>query len=374
MVEQLQDPRIVLLVIFFIALIIQIGIWLFTYLRLALWKLPQEEVHVPVSVVICARNEEDNLKEFLPLVLNQNYPNYEVIVVNDCSWDNSYNVLKEYALQNPRLKVADIKEVEGREHGKKFALTIGIKAAHYETLLLTDADCRPSGPDWISTMMRGYQPGKEIVLGYGKYEKTGGLLNQFIRYDAFFIAVRYMALALNGKPYMGVGRNLSYQKHLFFGVKGFASHINLISGDDDLFINEVSNSSNTAVIAHPDAVTISVPKKTWWTWFLQKKRHHSTAKFYKTGHKTNLLTYDISLFVLYISIIAGLFANYQVLILISGWFLRAFIQIGILHAIARKLDEPDLGWKAPLLEIFHRLIIIPVYLISTLFVRQRKWI
>ena len=363
-----------ILVVFGLMLFIQLGYYLITYIKVSLYKLkPHPVSYPPVSVVICARNEEDNLKNFLPLVLQQEYPQYEVIVVNDCSWDGSQDLLEALQRDHRHLNIREIKEVEGREHGKKFALTIGIKAAKYETLLLTDADCYPTSADWITHMVNGYGEGKEIVLGYGKYAKKPGMLNQFIRFDAFFIAVQYMARAIAGKTYMGVGRNMSYERKLFFNVRGFASHIHIWSGDDDLFINEVSTSKNVSVVIDKGAFTVSEPKETWKSWFLQKKRHHSTARHYKDSHKTFLVLYPLTWYLMHLAFIAGLILQYNVLILIGGYFLRALVQIIILHAAAIKLDERDLGWKAPFYEIIQRFFIHPIYFFSTIFVRQRRW-
>ena len=374
MIDLTLSPLLSILIVFGLMLILQLYTYLAGFLRLALFKKkPKNTTHPPVSLVICARNEEDNLRRFLPLVLEQDYPNYEVIVVNDCSFDNSYDLLKELALTYRHLKVANIKEVEGREHGKKFAMTIGIKAAQHETLVLTDADCYPSSNHWISSIMDAYEPGKEIVLGYGKYERKPGFLNLMIRFDTFYIATQYLSMALRGKAYMGVGRNLSYKKNLFFQVKGFASHIHLDSGDDDLFINEVATLHNTAIVIEKGSSTVSEPKTGWKAWFHQKKRHISTAKYYKAEHKSALVMEPLSWYFLYFSAVAGCILQYNVLILISGLLLRALLQIAILHAIARKMDDADLGWKAPFLEFIQRIFIYPMYFMTTFFVRKRKW-
>ncbi|MBX7202970.1 MAG: glycosyltransferase [Bacteroidia bacterium] len=376
MLEYLPDTGVgaIWLVVFLLALAIQLYYFYFTYMRIAVFKPIQQTTHQPpVSVIICARNEEENLAKFLPKVLEQEYPHFEVVVVNDCSFDKSIDVLKSFAHHYSNLKVADIREVEGREHGKKFALTIGIKAASYETLLLIDADCYPSDKQWIQKMMSAYAPGKQIVLGYGKYEPAGGLLNTLIRFDAFFIGVQYLSYALKGNPYMGVGRNLSYHRSLFFQVKGFASHMHIQSGDDDLFINQVANAQNTSVVIDKEAFTVSKPKQTWRTWFLQKKRHHTTASYYRTEHKSSLALYPFSWYLFVASAIGGLFFEKNLLIISVGILLRTITQIVILHTAANKLAEKNLGWLSPVLEIIHRIFVYPTYILSTMFVKQRRW-
>lgn len=367
-------PELIILILFGLGWLIQIALLLIRYLPLALYKQKKNESELPsVSIVICAKNEEENLVKNLPLFLNQDYPNFEVIVVNDCSWDNTQDFLDDLKKKHAHLKVTEIKEVENREHGKKFALTIGVKAAVNDILLLSDADCYPNSSNWIKEMMKGYQEEKYIVLGYGKYAKQPGFLNNMIRYDTFMIGATYMGMALRKNPYMGIGRNLSYHRSLFFAVKGFASHIHLASGDDDLFVNEVATSKNTSVIVGPESVTISSPKKSLSGWMKQKKRHLSTGKHYKAKHKFWLLFEPISWYIMFVSAFAGFFIQYNLLILISLLIIRACAQIGILHAIAKKLADADMGWKSPILEIIHRLFLSPMFAVYSLTGKQSKW-
>jgi glycosyltransferase involved in cell wall biosynthesis len=366
--------ELIILLVFAFTLLVQVAYYLFGFIRVALYKLKPHPVNYPpVSVIICARNEEENLKRFLPAVLQQEYPDFEVIVVNDCSYDGSQDILEHFARSHRNLVIREIKEVEGREHGKKFALTIGIKAAKHETLLLTDADCLPTSADWITHMLNGYGEGVELVLGYGKYAKKPGLLNQFIRFDAFFIAVTYLSRALGKRAYMGVGRNLSYTKSLFFSVRGFASHMHIWSGDDDLFVNEVATPSNVSVVIDKGAFTESEPKSSWKSWFLQKKRHHSTARYYKESHKLYLVLYPITWYLFYATIISGLILQYNVVLLLGGFMLRSLIQLVILQLAANKLHEKDLGWKSVFYELIQGFFIHPAYFFATLFVKQRKW-
>lgn len=260
----------------------------------------EKEECLPVSVIICARNEEKNLESFLPAVLNQNYKNFEVVVVNDCSNDDSEWLLKNLSEQYSHLKVVNIKEHIRYKHGKKFAVTIGIKAAAHNHLVFTDADCIPASPYWLQHMVDAFQPGIEIVLGYSPYFKYRGFLNAYIRFETFQTANNYLSYAIKGNPYMGVGRNLGYTKELFFKGKGFASHMHIASGDDDLFVNQNSTRYNTAVCMDPDAHMWSEPKRTWKSYFTQKIRHHSASKAYKGAHKRMLSLQIITAVLFYI--------------------------------------------------------------------------
>jgi len=287
-------------ILLFLALVIQLYYLLGVYLKLLLYKKKDvKSVTDPVSVIICARNEADNLKRFLPSILNQFYPEFEVIVVNDGSTDQTEDVLREIQRQYPQLYITGIEHRDHYPKGKKLAQTIGIKAAKYDQLLFTDADCEPASPNWIRQMQSNFLNQTEIVLGYGPYFQKKGLLNKWVRTDTLYIAMQYLSLAIAKKPYLGVGRNMSYRRALFFKNKGFASHLHLASGDDDLFINETSTAFNTAIEIHPESFTYSIPETNWKQWTRQKRRHLTTSKVYKKDNKKRLTTELISREVVY---------------------------------------------------------------------------
>jgi cellulose synthase/poly-beta-1,6-N-acetylglucosamine synthase-like glycosyltransferase len=355
------------------ALAVQLFYYLFFFLRLARYRGKQAAEQLPpVSVVICARNEDDNLVAFLPLVLAQDYPDFQVVVVNDCSFDNTEDILKEFAERHPHLKVVTIKEDEYYSHGKKVALMMGIKGAKHEHLLLTDADCRPAGTNWLRNMAGHFTTETEIVLGYGPYEKRRGLLNKLIRFDAFFIALQYLSFSLARVTYMGVGRNLAYKKELFYRHKGFASHYHIRSGDDDLFVNEAATRTNTRVELNPDSFTHSVPEHTFIAWWRQKRRHLSTGKRYKFGHKFLLINYVLSQWLFFGSFIAALVLNFQPYVVIGILMLRMLLQILIFKKTMEKLGERDLLFLAPFVEIF-LLFFYPALTFAGIFQRRRKW-
>lgn len=257
-----------------------------------------------VSVIICAKNESDNLIEFLPAVLQQDYPNFEVIVVNDGSTDETNSLLANMKTDYPNLYYTYVPEQAQVLSSKKLAITIGVKAAKNDLLLFIDADCKPSSSYWIRGMVENFVEGRDIVLGYGAYEQKRGLLSHLISFDTFFIALQYMGFALKGKPYMGVGRNLAYRKKVFYDMKGFASILHLQSGDDDLFVNKAANSENVRVAINPESVTISKPKENFKQWILQKERHLSTGSCYKTSSKTLLGGELLSRGLFYLSFVA----------------------------------------------------------------------
>jgi biofilm PGA synthesis N-glycosyltransferase PgaC len=303
MLQNVTLPQLIAIGICALTLLTQLFYYFYYFSRIAFHKdhfIGHEPE--PVSVIICAKNEIKNLKKNIYSVLDQVYPEFQVIVVNDCSWDESGDFLDELEKEYPHLKVVTIIEQEKYQHGKKFALTLGIKAAKYDLLLMTDADCIPANNNWLYNMQNNFSEKKDIILGYGAYARKKGLLNKLIRFDNFHNSLQFLSFAKAGMPYMGVGRNLAYRKDLFFKNKGFASHNHLLSGDDDLFINEVANDKNTTIEIKPVTFTISEPKTTFKTWFRQKKRHLTTSRYYKFNHKFVLGMYHFTHLIFYVSL------------------------------------------------------------------------
>jgi glycosyltransferase involved in cell wall biosynthesis len=319
---------------------------LFFHFRLGMYKddnTVDRTDYPPLSVVICAKNEDVNLKKNLPVILQQDYPQFEVIVVDDNSDDGTTEYLFFLAQKEPRLKRVKVGEVNRLMAGKKFALTLGIKAANHELVVLTDADCYPASSQWLKHIAKKHQNKKQIVLGYGAYEKLPGFLNKTIRFETLQAALSYMGFALAGLPYMGVGRNLSYRKNLFFEHGGFTEHRTILSGDDDLFINKVANGKNTALLIDREAFTYSTPKQSWAAWQEQKTRHLSTGKYYKFIHKFFLGMYSVSHILYYITLAFLLIVLHQWLIAAGIFILRLILlRIAYLKAM-KKLDENDLS-------------------------------
>lgn len=330
--------------VFAVVIVIQLFYYLLFFRRLAFYKpLPKNQtVEYPVSIIVCARDEANNLVKNLPGILVQDYKTtHEIIVVNDNSVDESRYILDEFKKSFKNLNPIELTQEAKMITGKKFPLSMGIKSAKYETLLLTDADCVPASELWIQRLQEAYSDNIEIVLGYGAYHKKPGFLNKLIRFETFHTALQYLSYALAGLPYMGVGRNLSYKRDVFIRNKGFSSINQIPSGDDDLFINKVANRKNTAIVISPDSHTLSEPKLTWNDWMNQKYRHYTTSKYYKTKHKFLLGLYSLTSFLLYPLLVASI-------ILFSWWMslivyaVRLVIQSIVYYKSMKKLNEADL--------------------------------
>jgi glycosyltransferase involved in cell wall biosynthesis len=317
--------------------------WFFS--RVAFYKTKKRirnQQH-PVSVIVCARDEDENLARHLPGLLVQEYPStYEVIAVNDNSVDDSKYILQELKKTfKDRLHIVELTQEAKLINGKKYPLSIGIKEANHEVMLLTDADCVPASEHWVQKMQDAYNGDIEIVLGYGAYHKRPGLLNKLIRFETFHSAIQYLSFAMAGIPYMGVGRNLSYKKGLFFKQKGFSSINHIPGGDDDLFVNKAANRKNVAVVIDKDAATLSIPKKTWGSWIKQKYRHYTTAKYYKPIHKFLLGLYTVTQFLFYPLFISSLLLyRWELSLILFG--ARFITQAFIYFFAMKKLNERDL--------------------------------
>jgi glycosyltransferase involved in cell wall biosynthesis len=329
---------------FCLVTIIQIFYYLFFFARLAFYKSKPKAISQthPVSVIISSRNEAGNLTKNLPGALVQKYSTtHEVIVVNDNSLDESKYILEAYQKTFRQLHLIELKQEARFIPGKKYPLSVGIKTAKYEIVLLTDADCVPASELWIEKMQEGFSNGIEIVLGYGALHKKKGVFNKLVRWETFHTALQYLSYAAAGEPYMGVGRNLSYKKAVFFRHKGFSSHHHIAGGDDDLFVNKAATKKNTAIVIDKDAFTLSEPPGTWKQWVRQKNRHYTTSRYYKRIHKFLLGLYAFSHFAFYtLFMISLLFVSWKLSVIVFG--LRCIVQGIIVFHVTNKLDEKDL--------------------------------
>jgi len=369
-----DNPTInIILYFFYGTIIVQLFYLWGIFSRLAFFKSKnQARKPQPVSVVICAKNEYYNLKENLPLILEQDYPDFEVIVVNDVSDDETYFLLKILSDQYPHLKIVNFVDNVNFFSGKKFPLTIGIKSAKNDIVLLTDADCKPQSMKWIEEMQSQFHSGIEIILAYGKYKQEPGLLNKLIRFDTLNIAMQYLSMALLGMPYMGVGRNLAYRKNLFYRQNGFINHYKVKSGDDDLFVNAAANKQNTKIMISAESHTISDAKKTFTAWITQKRRHLTSGKYYKLSTKLTLGLFSFTQLLFFICFAALISMNYTLLIVPALFFLRLISQLIIYKRCMLKLNEKNFLFLLPFFELFF-VIFNPIIVLINTISKPDKW-
>lgn len=377
----LQIIGYIILGIFFVSFLIQQIYHWFIFGKLAFFKHNKLESDVQaVSVIICAKNEAQNLQKNLPFIFEQDYPEFQVVVVNDCSFDETEDILEEFEKKYPNLHVVTLKEDDIKDHYKKLALTIGIKGAKHDRLIFTDADCRPRSNQWLKKMASNFHQPTQIVIGYGAFKKTKGFLNKLIRFDGFYNASQYLSFALIGKPYMGVGRNMAYRKQFFFEKKGFSSHYHIQSGEDDLFINANANNSNLAIEFSQESITETDAKKSFKEWRIQKMRHLSTSKYYKSSDKFRIGLLAMSQYTFFLfsllSILICFLTNelfpYQTYLVLSLFLVRYFTLFIVLYFSMKRLNEKDLLFLTPILEIV-LLFLYPVWHVRNMFVKKHRW-
>jgi glycosyltransferase involved in cell wall biosynthesis len=320
-----------------------------------------------VSVIVCAHDEEENLRELIPLLLAQEHPDFELIIVEDRCNDGTFDYLKEVTLRHPKVRMVRVQHLPEHINGKKFALTLGIKAAQHDLILLTDADCRPNTTRWINVMAENSGDNAQIILGFSAYQKFPGLLNSFIRFETFLTAIQYFGFAWMGIPYMGVGRNLAYRKSLFLGNKGFNTHLGVIGGDDDLFVNQHATGQNTKMVVGPDALVFSRPKRRIREFYFQKLRHLSVGRRYKVS--TRILTgfFPLSWIATWLIVLPAALLSPAVYWIAGLFGLRWILLTLLVYVASRRLGDPFEAWKTPFLDfiyVFYYLVAGTVALVS----------
>lgn len=344
-----------LLITFCVTFLLQSYFYLFLFRKYTSYKQSKHKQSVfEVSIVICAKNEADNLKILLPALAHQKFSTYEIVVVDDGSTDNTLGEIQNFRQEhlNSDFNTEVIHISPKNSKGKKLALTKGIQAARYDHILLTDADCEPVSRNWINKMTASFTEKKSVIIGYGAYDKIdSSILNKLIRFETLLTAIQYFSYALDGKAYMGVGRNMAYKKKAFTEIGGFTDHMDVKSGDDDLFISQVASSQNVAICDHVDSFTISRPPKKLVEWIRQKRRHITTASHYNIQTKISLGLFYVSQLSFYVlAFLAVLFKTY-LLIIIPLFVIRFIFWYSAINKAAARLNEKDLIALGPLYEI-----------------------
>jgi len=359
---------------FIVVIAIQLAYYLIVFGKFAFAKTQKSNPkRISISVIVCAKNEAENVIRFIPLLAQQDYHDYEIILIDDASSDHTLEIFEEFEKQYSNIRLVKVKNNEAFWGNKKYALTLGIKASKKDCLLFMDADCYPASKDWITTMSSQFTMQKTIILGYGAYEKiANSFLNKIIRFETLLTAVQYFSWAKIGKPYMGIGRNLAYKKDEFFNVNGFISHIQVRSGDDDLFINQVATKKNTAICYSPESFTYSQPKTKFKDWFTQKRRHVSTAQLYKPFDKIQLGLFYVSQLLFLILAMVLLAFQYQWIIVLSLVGFRYLFTWTVLGFSAGKLKEKDVMYWFPIIEIVLIFTQLNIF-ITNLFSKPVHW-
>lgn len=328
---------------------------------------------IPVSVIVCAKNEAEKVKEFVPLLAAQDYPDFEIVLIDDASSDETLDIFEEFEKQYANIKLVKVANNEAFWGNKKYALTLGIKAASKEYLLFTDADCHPASKDWITHMSAQFTLKKTIVLGYGAYEKVkGSFLNKIIRFDNMLTAANYFSWAKAGRPYTGEARNLAYKREEFFKVNGYVDHMSIRSGEDSLFINQVANSKNTTICFTPESFTYSEPRNSFGAWRMQKRREAFTASYFRPFDKFHIRAFNCLQLVFPVLAIVLFALQFNWMFLVPVVVVRYILTWLVIGYCAAKLKEKDVAWWYPVIEIILIFTMVNVFLVN-IFSKPVRW-
>lgn len=320
-------------------------------------KVEFDATYPPLSVIIFAKNESENIRKYLPGILEQDYPKFEVIVINDGSTDESEDTLSALEEKYSHLYHTFTPDTTRYVSRKKLALTLGIKASKYDWLVFTDANCQASSRNWLKLMARNFTPTTDIVLGYSDYEPSKKWFHKKVAFDNLFSAMRYLGYALMRKPYMGIGRNMAYRKEMFFKNKGFSSHLNLQKGDDDLFINEIATRNNTRVETSTDSIMRMQPIEYRKQWKEEKVSYMATSQYYHGIQKYMLGFETLSRLLFYatgiVLIVLGILSCQWILLGSACliYLFRFIMQAVIINKTAKDFGEKRYYFTLPIFDI-----------------------
>ena len=360
--------------IFLVATVVQLLYHVLIFIRIWFYKESEHFNYEPVSVIVSSKNQLDDLRSNLIYFLDQEYPKFEVIVINDASSDGTDDYLEELQKKYDYLKVVTntIQENDRFNKGKKFGITLAIKSATHDNLLFSDADSYPSSTQWIKKMQASVSSKNQIVLAYSRLEKRKGLFNRLLRYESLYEGLLSFSCSLCGFPLLAQRRNIAYNRGLFFSINGFFSHLNLSRGEAKLFVDEASNSRNTAVCLSADAMTLSNKQKSYLEWFYHKRSYFHLVKRLRFS---SLLILGMNFFSqLIFWLLIPILLIYQIN---TKWVLLAFslrfcMQYIVYWKMCKFTNEYGLLWFLPLYEISLMLIHFMLYL-STFIKKVHDW-
>jgi glycosyltransferase involved in cell wall biosynthesis len=322
-------------------------------------KPVSDDIFPPVSIIIVSKNDGDELERNLPFILEQDYPNFEVIVVNSRSTDETDIVLKATELKYNNFYHTYVPKSSETVHERKLALTLGIKAAKNDILLFTEAYCRPCSSQWIKEFASVFNSGKEVVLGYCKLvvDKKAAFRG-FIRYDNLIHYLKFLSMTIAHKPFMGIGWNMAYRKELFVNQKGFSPILNVSEGEDNLFINTIANEKNTGVVISPESMTETSIVNRLSVWRAMKSKYLHTRQFYKNSSWRILSWETFSKYAFYAALTCAImlgvvYSNYILLGFATLLFIIRFgIQLSVVNKNARLFDAGRFYFSLPFLDFW----------------------
>jgi biofilm PGA synthesis N-glycosyltransferase PgaC len=369
-----QDPLQILAVILALTFLLQIYYTLFVQLKIARISLkpnPNKTQH-PVSVIVYTRNQASVLPAHLDTILEQDYPDFEVVLVNDCSWDETDDFLRDFAPQHARLKVVNVPEQDRFRTNKKFAISMGIKAAQYEHLLFNQVGAIPQSKKWIKEMQANFDTGAELLVGHTVLKPGKGLGRFFARYDLFISSLNALAFAKKGKAYLASGCNMAYLKSVFFRGKGFAAHMHIPFGEDQFFVNQHAHSKNTRVEIRPGAQVKTDDYEGFGQHVKFRLKQMRAIDSYNFLRKLMLGVQSASALLFYVFLVLLFALGFDWRLLLAAYLLRLLVFFAVYFKVFKTLGYRDLKWWFPVLDFFYCLYLF-VLSVMLVFNTNSQW-
>lgn len=332
---------------------------------------PQENL-APVSVIIRTKNNAEILRQTIISILAQDYPDFQVILINDASSDHTLEVIEDFAGRYSNIKIVNVVNNEAFWGKKKYALTLGIKAAKHNLLVFTEDNYVPVSRKWLREISRNFHKEKKLILGYSAVKRKKNVLsNALIRYDNWLRAVKYLSFANTGLPYSGTGRNLAYHKSAFYKVNGFISHMDMKNGEDELFINEVATPGNTTICTSKHGRTRSLTAPAFREWIHQKREGFYVFRNFKLWQRVLLNLFYIAQLLFWLLFVPLIFLAGNPIVILALIVFKWLVQYIIMARLARKFGEKGFIWLLPLYELI--LISVQFYIFITSFRKSTRW-
>ena len=364
--QQLAASSLFSLILFsalIVITLIQLYQLIFVHLGLARYPIKKKEIGEknPISVIVYARNHAAYLENNIPEWLSQEDAAFELVLVNDCSWDDTEDLLRSLAVTYPQVKIVNVPIDDRFRRTKKYALTLGIKAAQYEQILFIEADYLPRSKKWIAHMQANFTENTELVLGYAPFPAGATFSTLLSRFDHFMTALYSLSFAIKGRAFSGYGQNISFTKTTFFAGKGYASHMHLTYGETDFFINQHATPKNTRVEINPASHVFTDKKQSYAQFVKDKFTRMDTQKLFTLGNRLRLHVGVYTAVLFYLISIGLLILGFSWPVVLGIYLFRLFLQYAVYFKIAKRLKHPNIQWAMPILE--------PIYLLQSMALR-----